>query len=103
MSCRDIFGCFTWQAGAESGVSVALDRGIGTSPNAIFQETGQYRGIWEVRAQSGTDAFRLLGFFAEPAVFVLTNGFAKKTQKTPPREIAIALRRRAEYIAERKS
>lgn len=71
-------------------------------PAQYFKKLVNTEGIWEVRAQLGTDAFRLLGFFAEPTVFVLTNGFAKKTQKTPSREIATALRRRAEYIAERK-
>jgi phage-related protein len=45
---------------------------------------------------------RLLGFFAHPIELVLTNGFAKKTQKTPAQEIATAIRRRAEYWKQRE-
>ena len=60
-------------------------------------------GIWEVRIQFGNDIFRLLGFFDGGALLILTNGFAKKTQKTPPQEIALAVRRRNDYLARRKS
>jgi len=44
----------------------------------------------------------LLGFFDGGALFILTNGFAKKTQKTPPQEIALAIRRKEEYLARRQ-
>jgi phage-related protein len=36
-----------------------------------------------VRVQVGNNIFRLLGFFGENDLIILTNGFAKKTQKTP--------------------
>lgn len=71
-------------------------------PTHYFKKLVNSDGIWEVRVQLGNDAFRLLGFFAEPTMLVLTNGFAKKRQKTPAQEIATALRRRADYMAERK-
>jgi phage-related protein len=29
-------------------------------------------------------------------------GFAKKSQKTPPQEIALAIRRKQDYVARRK-
>jgi phage-related protein len=32
----------------------------------------------------------------------LTNGFIKKTQKTPPQEIAIAIRRKHEYLSRQR-
>ena len=59
-------------------------------------------GIWEVRVQFGNDIFRLLGFFDSGTLLILTNGFAKKTQKTPPQEIALAIRRKNEYLARSK-
>ena len=55
-------------------------------------------GIWEVRAEFGGDAFRLLGFLEEGNLIILTNGFAKKTQKTPEREIALAETRRRDHL-----
>jgi phage-related protein len=58
--------------------------------------------IWEIRAKVGRNAFRLLCFFDGQNLIIATNGFKKKTQKTPKREIAIAEQRRKDYY-ERKN
>ena len=58
--------------------------------------------LWEVRAEFGGDAFRLLGYWDEGQLIILTNGFAKKTQKTPVREIALAVERRRDHLSRRK-
>ena len=58
--------------------------------------------IWEVRVQVGNNIFRLLGFFDDNQLMILTNGFAKKTQKTPRREIALAEQRKNDYLKRRK-
>ena len=58
--------------------------------------------LWEVRAGFGGDAFRLLGFRAEGRLIILTNGFAKKTPKTPGREIALAAQRKRDHLNRRK-
>jgi phage-related protein len=71
-------------------------------PRQYFKKLVDSEGIWEVRIQFGHDIFRLLGFFESGALLILTNGFAKKTQKTPPQEIALAIRRKNEYLARRK-
>jgi phage-related protein len=72
-------------------------------PRQYFRKLVDSEGIWEVRVQFGNDIFRLLGFFDGDTLLVLTNGFAKKTQKTPAQEIALAIRRKNEYLARRKS
>ena len=41
---------------------------------------------------------RVLYFFCHEGRIILTNGFVKKTQKTPPEEIRLAKERRADYI-----
>ncbi len=71
-------------------------------PRQYFKKLADSEGIWEVRIQFGNDIFRLLGFFDGGTLLILTNGFAKKTQKTPPQEIALAVRRKEEYFARRK-
>ncbi|MFZ1977051.1 MAG: type II toxin-antitoxin system RelE/ParE family toxin, partial [Bacteroidota bacterium] len=43
------------------------------------------------------------GFFDDGRLIILTNGFSKKTQKTPVKEIKIAEQRRSEYLQRRKS
>ena len=54
-------------------------------------------GIFEVRAKQGSDISRVLYFFVVGRKVILTNGFVKKTQKTPSREIDRARRYRADY------
>ena len=55
-------------------------------------------GIFEVSAKQGTDITRILYFFVVGQQIILTNGFVKKTMKTPPAEIALAKKYRAEYL-----
>ena len=71
-------------------------------PRQYFKKLVDSEGIWEVRIQFGNDIFRLLGFFDGGTLLILTNGFAKKSHKTPPQEIALAIRRKNEYLARRK-
>ena len=60
-------------------------------------------GIMELRAVVGTNISRVLYFFVIGQKVILTNGFIKKTQKTPKKEITLAKKYREDYIArERK-
>ena len=56
-------------------------------------------GIFELRAKVGSDISRVLYFFVVGKKIILTNGFIKKTQKTPTSEKDKAKRYRAEYLA----
>ena len=60
-------------------------------------------GIFEVRVIIGNDSSRVLYFFLEGQRIVFTNGFVKKTQKTPRREIETAIRYRADYMKKEKA
>jgi phage-related protein len=71
-------------------------------PRQYFKKLVDSEDIWEVRTQFGNDIFRLLGFFDGGNLLILTNGFAKKTQKTPPKEIELAIRRKNDYLQRRK-
>ena len=55
-------------------------------------------GIFELRCKFGSDITRVMYFFYYDRKIVLTNGFIKKTQKTPPEEIQIAKNRRIDFI-----
>ena len=54
-------------------------------------------GIFEIRAIQGHTITRVLYFFVVGKKIILTNGFVKKTQKTPESEIALAKKYRADY------
>ena len=58
--------------------------------------------IFELRAKVGTDISRVLYFFIVGRKVILTNGFIKKTQKTPKREIEKAKRKLQDYLERRK-
>lgn len=47
-------------------------------------------GLFEIRIKQGTDISRVLYFFTAGRKIILTNGFVKKTQKVPVREINLA-------------
>jgi phage-related protein len=67
-------------------------------PRQYFKKLEGGDELWEVRVEFGGDAFRLLGFWDKGNLVILTNGFAKKTQKTPNREIELAAQRRRDYM-----
>lgn len=59
-------------------------------------------GIFELRCKFGSDITRTLYFFYEGANIILTNGFVKKTQKTPVQEIKLAKLRREDYLSRKE-
>lgn len=60
-------------------------------------------GIFEIRTKFGSDITRVLYFFMVGQKIILTNGFIKKTQKTPASEIALAKQYRADYLARKEN
>lgn len=79
---------------------------------AILQENGHElrepyskhlsEGIFELRAKLGSDITRVLYFFYVDRHIILTNGFIKKSAKTPQNEIERAKKYRADYLIRRK-
>lgn len=58
-------------------------------------------GICELRVSQGNNISRVLYFFVVGKKIILTNGFVKKTQKTPRKEIELAKKRRSIYLNRR--
>ena len=59
-------------------------------------------GIYEIRAKVASDITRVLYFFVVNKKIILTNGFVKKTQKTPDNEIALSKKYRKDYLERNK-
>ena len=59
-------------------------------------------GIFELRIMVGNNISRILYFFYLDRKIILTNGFVKKTQKTPRKEIMMAKKLISDYM-KRKS
>ena len=71
-------------------------------PSKYFKKMVNTSDLWEVRAASGSNIFRLLGFFDGPDIVILAHAFQKKTQKTPKRAIKTAEERKKDYFRRKK-
>lgn len=70
-------------------------------PETYLKHIENTEGLYEIRVQLGSDIFRIFCFFDQGQLVVLANGFQKKTQKTPKKEIEMALKIKAEYENEK--
>ncbi|MCR5530111.1 MAG: type II toxin-antitoxin system RelE/ParE family toxin [Saccharofermentans sp.] len=59
-------------------------------------------GIFELRCKHGSNITRVMYFFYAGKRIIATNGFVKKTQKTPKREIELAKERRTDWLMRNK-
>lgn len=58
-------------------------------------------GIYELRTENNGNIFRVFFIFDEGNIVVLFNGFQKKTQKTPEKEIELAIRIKERYYGDK--
>ena len=58
--------------------------------------------IFEIRFKGHEKAVRVLYFFYHEDKVIFTNGFIKKTNKTPKNEIKIAIERRNDFLKRQK-
>ena len=59
------------------------------------------KGLYEARISLASNIWRVFCFFDKGRLVILLNGFTKKTQKTPKREIEKALRLMNDYFNEK--
>ena len=70
-------------------------------PETYLKHIENTEGLFEIRVQQGSDIFRIFCFFDQGQLIILTNGFQKKTQKTPKQEIEKAIKIKKEYESEK--
>jgi len=72
-------------------------------PESYLKSMKGTRGLYEARIKLASDIWRVFCFFDKGKLVILLNGFAKKTQKTPKKEIDKALRLMREYYEEKNN
>lgn len=72
-------------------------------PSSILCNMEGTEGLYEVRVEVGSNIYRIFCCFDEGALVILFNGFQKKTQKTPKKEIDKAKRLMKEYFNEKRN
>jgi len=75
--------------------------GIGVKEPYVKPLTGK-RKLFEIRIKDKNNIHRILYFAVTGRKFVVLHGFTKKTEKTPAKEIEIAVSRMEEYLARRR-
>ena len=71
-------------------------------PTTYLKHIEETNGLYEARIQLGSDIWRVFCFFDRGKLVILLNGFQKKTQKTPKKEIDKAIILMKEYYESRK-
>jgi phage-related protein len=71
-------------------------------PKKFFDQITGYEGLFEIRIEFESNIFRIFCCFDEGNLVILFNGFQKKTQKTPKKEIERAERIKEEYFEYKK-
>ena len=66
-------------------------------PDTYLKHIVNTNGLYEIRVQVGNDIIRIFCFFETGKLVILINGFKKKTQKIPKKEIRLALKLKSEY------
>jgi phage-related protein len=67
-------------------------------PKKFFEPMTGYDGLFAIRIEFESNIFRIFCCFDKGNLVVLFNGFQKKTQKTPKKEIEKAMRIMKEYF-----
>ena len=68
-------------------------------PEKYFKYMTNSNGIFEVRVEYSSNIYRVFCFFDKGNLIILVNGFLKKTQKTPKRELELAEKLKQEYLS----
>ncbi|MBU3744722.1 MAG: type II toxin-antitoxin system RelE/ParE family toxin [Sediminibacterium sp.] len=71
-------------------------------PKKYFDAIAGSKGLYEIRVEVGSNIFRVFCFFDKHTIIVLLNGFQKKTQKTPQKEIILAKKLKKQYFNEKE-
>lgn len=71
-------------------------------PTKFFRHIESVKGLYEVRIEYESNIYRIFCCLDEGQIVVLFNGFQKKSQKTPSKEIKLATWIMKEYFKEKK-
>lgn len=71
-------------------------------PKKFLEHMTGTDGLYEIRIEFQSNIYRIFCCFDKGNLVILFNAFQKKTQKTPKKEIELALKLKAEYFDNKK-
>jgi len=72
-------------------------------PTKFFKSIEGIKGLFEIRVEYESNIYRIFCCFDNGNLVILFNGFQKKTQKTPTKELLKAEKIMTEYFIEQKN
>ncbi len=72
-------------------------------PIKYFKHIRDSSGLYEIRVEMENNIYRAFSFFDKEQLVILINGFQKKSQKTPKKEIKKAEKLKKQYFDEKDS
>ena len=89
---------------AQNKIDYVIDiiRCVERVPVRFLKHLEGTEGLYEIRISTTLKQFRVFSFFDKGHVVVLSNCFVKKTQKTPKKELELAIKLKKEYFAVKK-
>jgi phage-related protein len=82
--------------------TLGLLRNLERIPEKYFKHVTDTDGLYEIRVHAGPYYIRIFSCFDKNQIIILLNGFQKKSNKTPKKEIDLALSLMKEYFNEKK-
>lgn len=73
-------------------------RTVQNVPKKFLKHMTETDGLYEIRIEFEGNIYRIFCCFDKGNLVVLFNGFQKKSQKTPKKEIDLALKLKEEYF-----
>ncbi len=70
-------------------------------PERYLKHLADTDGLYEIRVEANSNIYRVFCFFDKGKLIILVNGFQKKSQKTPKKEIQKAQQIKKEYFDEK--
>jgi len=83
--------------------TLGLVRDLPVIPKNYFKSIEGVKGLYEIRVQVGNNTFRIFCCFDKEKKIVLFNGFIKKSNRTPAKEIHKAVGLKKEYFNEKRN
>ncbi len=71
-------------------------------PKKFLKHIESTDGLYELRIKAGSNIYRIFCCFDAGRIVILFNGFQKKSQKIPKKEINKALKIKDEYFRNKK-
>jgi len=78
-------------------------RSVQNVPKKFLDHMTGTDGLYEIRIEFESNIYRIFCCFDKGNIVILFNGFQKKTQKTPKKEIDMALKLKDEYFNLKKN